>query len=487
MLKTIFQMLWKTATAYVVIGFAAIQLGSIVVENISTQKVLGVPSEVFMQTLLVGIPVLLPIVLLVTYFIKRGSLAEETENQRKSINKAKKTGDYKKKIAVVPFENLNKEGEGDFLVDGIVEDLITEFSMIKEIDVASRKTCFEYREKNESIESFINDWDLDFVVSGSIRAVEDRIRVSVELLEVEDSRVIWSNKYDRVKTDIFEVQDEIVTKIINSMIGEIELSSLKRAHRKPTKNMSSYELVLKGRDLNQQFEKSANAEAIEILDAAIEADETNSLAYSWKACTMGQALALGFQERTDEFLGGLLESVGKATEIDANNWNANRIMGEVHLTLNDFEQTKNFANKAFNANPNNPAVLSIYGESLLRTGDIEKGIKILEKGLELDPMPINDTNSDRWLNALFFANYLNKDFNKCREIFKEIENFDAKTWLSFIDLKNLSEESYKDEAWFEQGLNLFKDLDWEITIEGFHLHEESLKTNLSQLALNSTS
>ena len=104
-------------------------------------------------------------------------------------------------------------------MDGIVEDLITEFSMIKEIDVASRKTCFEYREKNESIESFINDWDLDFVVSGSIRAVEDRIRVSVELLEVEDSRVIWSNKYDRVKTDIFEVQDEIVTKIINSIIN----------------------------------------------------------------------------------------------------------------------------------------------------------------------------------------------------------------------------------------------------------------------------
>ena len=91
---------------------------------------------------------------------------------------------------------------------------------------------------------------------------------------MEDDQVIWSNKYDKLKADIFELQDEIVTQIIYCVIGEIEITSLKRAG-KPTESMTSYEYTLKGRALNQKFEKEANAEAIKMLDAAIEADELN--------------------------------------------------------------------------------------------------------------------------------------------------------------------------------------------------------------------
>ena len=144
--------------------------------------------------------------------------------------------------------------------------------------------------------------------------------------------------------------------------------------------MTSYELTLKGRALIQKFDKEANAEAIRVLDAAIEADEDNPLPYSWKACTMGQALALGFQEQTDEFMGTFLESLNKGIELNDNDWNANRIMGEVHLTMHDFDQTKVFATKAYNANPNNSAVLSIYADALLRTDEIDEGIRrILKK------------------------------------------------------------------------------------------------------------
>ena len=177
---------------------------------------------------------------------------------------------------------------------------------------------------------------------------------------MNDDRVIWSNKYDRINTDIFEVQDEIVTKIIRCIIGEIEISSLKRAHRKPTDNMTSYEYTLKGRALNQKFEKEANAEAIKMLDAVIEADDTNPLPYSWKACTLGQAMTLGFRERNDENMEEFLGSLSKANELNDNDWNANRILGEANLTLQNFQQSKIYATKAYNANPNHPFVLSIY-------------------------------------------------------------------------------------------------------------------------------
>ena len=129
------------------------------------------------------------------------------------------------------------------VVDGIVEDLITEFSMIKEIEILSRQSCFDFREKNYHMDKFKQDFNLDYVVSGSIRVVQDRLRISVELSEFNEGNVIWGNKYDRVKEDIFDIQDEIVRKITISLLGEIELSSLERAKRKPTENMNSYEFL----------------------------------------------------------------------------------------------------------------------------------------------------------------------------------------------------------------------------------------------------
>ena len=362
----------KTAGTYAVSGFALIQLSSIVVDNISTEQVLGITSESFMQLLFIVIISGFPLSLILAFIFKRNSISKETLKDYESLKKI--ITNKKPKIGLIPFENLNDDSDGAFLVDGIVEDLITELSMVKEISVATRKTCFGFKDKDYTSQAFKEKWGFDYVVSGSIRSSNDKLRISVELSDMDNDEVIWSNKYDKFKTDIFSLQDEIVTQIIFSIIGEIEITSLKRAHRKPTESMTSYEYTLQGRALNQKFEKEANAEAIKMLDAAIEADELNPLPHSWKACTLGQSMFLGFKER-DEVMPAMLESLSKANELNDNDWNTNRILAEANLTMNNFEQTKLYATKAYRANPNNPHVLSIYGESLLRNGDVETAIK----------------------------------------------------------------------------------------------------------------
>ena len=338
-----------------------------------------------MQILFIGVLVLFPIVLIISYVTRKKTIDGETLKNFDENNST--IDDYRPKIGLIPFENLNNDNDGEFLVDGIVEDLITELSMIKEISVATRKTCFGFRGKDYTSQSFKDEWGFDFIVSGSIRSSNDRLRISVELSDMNDDRVIWSNKYDRINTDIFEIQDEIVTKIIRCIVGEIEITSLKRAHRKPTENMTSYEYTLKGRALNQKFDKEANAEAIKMLDAAIEADDTNALPYSWKACTLGQAMTLGFRERNDENMEEFLGSLSKANELNDNDWNTNRILGEANLTLQNFQQSKIYATKAYNANPNHPFVLSIYGDALIRNGEVESGIKVFEKMYKMEPIP----------------------------------------------------------------------------------------------------
>ena len=240
-----FRDLWKIATAYLVGSFALIQFVNIALPYFEVESILGLSSDLLMRFLFIGLPIGLPLVLVIGFVLNKKGLI----NQISSTNDNKDNlGSYKQKIAVVPFTNLNKDEDGAFLVDGIVEDLITEFSMIKEIEILSRQSCFDFREKNYSLDEFKKDFGIDYVVSGSIRIISERIRISVELSELNEGKVIWGNKYDRVKEDIFDIQDEIVRKITISLIGEIELSSLERAKRKPTENMKSYESLLKGKE-----------------------------------------------------------------------------------------------------------------------------------------------------------------------------------------------------------------------------------------------
>jgi adenylate cyclase len=201
-----------------------------------------------------------------------------------------KNKDYKPKIAVLPFSNANNDEDGGFLVDGIVEDLITEFSRVKELEIVSRQSCFDFKETGLDVKTFCKNFGVDFSLTGSIRSSGKRVRISVELSEVESGKAIWSNKFDKVLDDIFDVQDEIVRKISLTLLGEIELSSLQRANRKPTENLTSYEYLLKGKVMHHKIKKEALLESIEFFDKAIKADPNNGQAYAWKGCAIGQGL-----------------------------------------------------------------------------------------------------------------------------------------------------------------------------------------------------
>ena len=474
LLREIVQKISKTAAAYLVGGIALIQLAPVFFNTFPAESIFGVSEAIVMQFLFIIVGLGFPATLSFAYFYG-GSKEENDQYITKHVTAS---GDYKLKIAVIPFANLNKDDDGAFLVDGIVEDLITEFSMISEIEIVSRQTCFNLREENLSHKQYREDYELDYIVSGSIRAVEDRIRISVELSETPEGNVIWSNKYDRVKEDIFDIQDEIVRKITIALIGGIEISSLKRAHRKPTENMTSYEFLLKGKENHHKFTKEANDEAMRNLDSAISADKNNAQAYAWKACVIGQALGRGYCEMSNEKVDELMELLDKALEVDQNDFECHRMLSEVYLSMHDFEKSKESGHKATTLNPNDPRVISVYGESLLRLGELDQGIEFLEKAYELDPVPQGQTTSDRRLAALFLGYYLKKDFTKCQDLNKEIVEIDVRTWLLNFHLHTINSSDCLNDGWFKKGKVKYKDLDWEMEIDRFHLNNDRLNKEL---------
>ena len=281
-----------------------------------------------------------------------------------------------------------------------------------------------------------------------------------------------------MKEDIFDIQDEIVRKITIALLGGIEISSLKRAHRKPTESMNSYEFLLKGKENHHKFTKEANFEAIKNLDLAIAADKNNAQAYAWKACVMGQAFYRGYTPMTDEKMGELLSLLEKALEVDPNDFECHRMQAEVYLSMHDFEKSKDSGRKATAINPNDPRVISVYGEALLRLRELDQGINYLEKAYELDPVPQGQTTSDRRLAALFLGYYLKNNFEKCQEINKNIVDIDIRTWLLNFHLHKTKSVDCSQASWFLKGKNDYVNLDWKMEIDRFHLNSEELNSEL---------
>ncbi len=398
-----------------------------------------------------------------------------------SESESDKNKDYKPKIAVLPFSNMNNDEDSGFLVDGIVEDLITEFSRVKELEIVSRQSCFDFKESGLDVKTFCGNFDVDFSVTGNIRSSGKRVRISIELSEVETGKAIWSNKFDKILDDIFDVQDEIVRKISHALLGEIEVSSLQRANRKPTENLTSYEYLLKGKVMHHKVQKDALLESIQLFDKAIEADPNNGQAYAWKGCAIGQGLGRGFLEGDmSTHWASAVKSIEKAMEINENDFECHRIFGEVNLSQHDFRAAEMHARKCYELVPNDPRVLSIYGDVMVRVGSVDDGLEALERALEVDPVAQGKTNSDSRTAAVLFGYFMARDSRKCLELIEKLQDLDTRSWLITAKICDDEEIEYKALGWFQKGLAKFRDIEWQNEVNRFHLNNAGSQKALEE-------
>ena len=400
-------------------------------------------------------------------------VAQKPSGINQNINK-------KPKLAVLPFSNGSKDEDSGYLVDGIVEDLTTEFSMIREFEIVSRQTCFDFRDNEETIEEFSEHHALDFIVTGGIRSSGKRVRISIELSDSGSGKVLWSNKYDRVIEDIFDVQDEIVRTVTISLLGEIEISSLQRAKRKATENITSYEFLLRGKEMHHRFTPEGNQQALEFFDKAIEADANNAQAHAWKACTLGQGWFRGWIEGAqEEMFQTFGDCIARAVDLNENDFECHRMLSAIHLSKHEFQLAEEHGRKAYDMVPSDPRVMSGYGEVLVRNGSVDEGLDLLDKALELDPVPQGQLNSDKRFTDLLLGHFYAENFDKLIEIAKKIEHHSFQSWLFFHYAKQQLDLLNKDDKSFVQGLQEYAKDDWPLLLDRLHIPQDEIKQKLS--------
>jgi len=291
----------------------------------------------------------------------------------------------KPSIAVLPFVNMSGDSEQEFFADGLTEDIITELSRFRELLVISRNAVFTHKGKAVKARQVAREFGVDYVVEGSVRKVADRVRVTIQLIDGETETHIWAERYDRKLDDIFAIQDEITSAIVATLFGRVEAARHDRVQRKRTANMAAYECVLTGKVLHHWSNRDANAEALRMLNRAIELDPNYAHARAWRACVIGQAWMNNWCDDREASMRAILDEVQTALTLDENEADVHRILGALKLNFDEYDKAIYHQERALSLNPNSDIVVVQQGELLTWLGRPVEGIEWIHRAMRLNP------------------------------------------------------------------------------------------------------
>jgi adenylate cyclase len=288
-------------------------------------------------------------------------------------------------IAVLPFVNMSGDPEQEFFADGLTEDIITELSRFRDLLVISRNAVFTHKGKPVTARGIAKEFGVDYVVEGSVRKAADRVRVTVQLIDGETETHVWADRYDRKLEDIFAIQDEVTSAIVSTLRGRLEAATHERVQRKRTENMAAYEYVLTGKVLHHWSAKESNAEALRMLDKAIDLDPNYAHAHAWKACVTGQAWLHKWCEDDVVALKTITSELQVALALDDNDSDVHRILAAVNLNFNEFDKATYHQGRALSLNPNSDLIVVQQGEVLTWLGRPQEGIEWIRRAMRLNP------------------------------------------------------------------------------------------------------
>jgi serine/threonine protein kinase/Tfp pilus assembly protein PilF len=193
-----------------------------------------------------------------------------------------------KSVAVLYFENLSGAKEDEYLRDGITEDVITELSKIRGLNIFSRPTVLAFRDKSITPAQVGQQLGAAYALTGTLRRAGARLRINVQLVDTHTDFPLWSERFDREMKDVFEVQDEMARKIAEALRVTLSPEELEALAVKPTENLQAYDLYLRGKRYARRQTRQDLEFALQMFENAVTIDPSFALAYaaSANACAM---------------------------------------------------------------------------------------------------------------------------------------------------------------------------------------------------------
>ncbi len=371
-----------------------------------------------------------------------------------------------KSIAVLPFENLNRDQENSFFADGVQDQVLTDLAKISQLKVISRTSVMQYRSAApRNLRRIGRELGVTFLLEGSVQRAGGRVRVNAQLINAQTDAHLWAETYEGDLVDVFAIQSRIARTIAQQLRAKLSPSERAEIEEKPTSNVAAFESYTRGKILLDAAANNENPEenyraAVALLTQAVERDPTFLGAYCSLARAHDSAYLSGI-DHTNERLALGQAAVESARRL-APNAGETHLAAAMHLYARlDYARAREELNAARITLPGDPATFALSGYVNRRQGRWEESTRDFERVLEVEPYNVDVMQdlalnysalgaNEKWaaildraialrperiplrLSRAFIAFYLRGDTRPWRELLEEIHKLDPASSKTFV-------------------------------------------------------
>jgi adenylate cyclase len=289
----------------------------------------------------------------------------------------------KPSIVVLPFDNLSKDPDQEYLVDGITDQIILGLSKIPYMFVIASESSFSYKNKDVEIRQISEELGVQYVLEGSVQRSGDRIRITAQLIDAIAGHHLWSERYDRQLKDVFELQDDIMINIMQAM--QLKVAGLAILESQPPPpSIEAYLKILKGIEHVYRWTKEDNMLGRKLYEEAIELNPEYASAYTLLGWTYSHDVSFGWSESPDESLQKAEELANKALSLGDDE--AYGLLTRTYSRVGQWDKAVEIGEKGLAILPNSANYNMVFASLLNQVGGpYEKALELIKKAMRLNP------------------------------------------------------------------------------------------------------
>jgi serine/threonine-protein kinase len=356
-------------------------------------------------------------------------------------------------IAVLPFLNLSSDKENEYFSDGLAEEIINALTKIENLRVTARTSAFAFRGQQQDIRQIGETLHVANVLEGSVRKAGNRVRISVQLIDAGNDNNLWSERYDREMTDVFEIQDEISQAIVAKLKVRLATPSSPGGVvagapliKRYTENLDAYNLYLKGRFELYKMTREGLDASKRLFQEAIRLDPNYALAHDGLAYCWYSEGFLGFIA-PKEAMPRAKAAVRRAIELDESVAEAHATLGVILALFDwDWAGAQREMMRSIELNGASPSSRDVYAFYYLRpVGRIEEAVSQTQQALALDPLSI------LFRVHLAFLFYLQRHYEHSIAQFRKVLEMNSQYYLAHAMMGSV----YAQTGRFEEALECY--------------------------------
>jgi len=288
------------------------------------------------------------------------------------------------RLAVLPLTNISPDAKDEYFADGLTEELIAVLSKIPGLRVIARTSVAPYKSASKSVTQIGEELGVSSILEGSVRKAGDRLRITLQLIDVSTQEHIWSEKYDRQLADVFAIQTEVAENTAKAIRVELSDHAREFLHRAPTTDLAAYELYLRAIPLEVELEPERFRESVALLEEAIQKDPQFALAIAHLGNRFVQGAGDYLPHR--EGFARARALVTRALELDPDLSEAHSALGNLVMQEeHDWARAETEFERALSLNPSNAVARLSYSTLLRVLGRDEEAEHQIRAAIEINP------------------------------------------------------------------------------------------------------